>query len=363
MPSITATPNPILIDNLASPPETQRPTEINYQKHPDQQLWVRRGNGPWTRADEFTLTGQGAAAATSGRYTVPLAAGDFYTAAIFEPSHAPDAADPIVAASVTAFAVLQGPRERQLIRDHSGSVGGTWLDHVVSTKVPTSLVVCGASRTRPSLDGAGIPTLVKPDAVQAQVGNRTALHTFRLSPLIPGHHYFLTVMVVDATGNWEVRQFDLDTLRRQVTVQFPTIHVFNDGDPMGHGEAEFWFRVSAGGEGRAHDTLQEFHLATMDIDDWSETDRPYQVGFAYTESQPRTVPPDRPHVWISSRATEHDGFLEPDEFAGKLDATRLPLPTGPGEVTTGNFTMDCPNMSGADFHYGVDVTFSVDYQP
>jgi hypothetical protein len=164
--------------------------------------------------------------------------------------------------------------------------------------------------------------------------------------LVPGHHYFFTAMVIDAAGNWEVMQREFDTLKRKLIVQFPKIVVFNDGDDMDYGGGEFWFRVAAGSSRANLLSLEEFHLPTMDIDDWSKTGRPYTVGFAYVEPEPQTVAPKRTGIWVASWAIEHDGIGEANEAAGLLEGQELFLPVGPSEVVTNqSFMMDCPARS------------------
>lgn len=154
------------------------------------------------------------------------------------------------------------------------------------------------------------------------------------------------------------------TLKRKITVKFSTLHIYNDGDSATVGDdAQFWFRVSAG-DARPLNTLEEFHLPEMDIDDWSETDRPYPLGFAYVEFDPQTIPPDRTAVWVSSWATEDDSPLG-DDAAGSLPGLSLDLPSGPGEaVSNGIVLLDCgPTTDGSAFHHGVDVNYSVAYLP
>ena len=63
-------------------------------------------------------------------------------------------------------------------------------------------------------------------------------------------------------------------------------------------------------------------------------------------------------------ATEHDGIFDSDE--GAAGDQYLPLPVGRGLETVSNRTllMDCPiSTTDDDFHYGVDVKWSVTYQP
>lgn len=108
--------------------------------------------------------------------------------------------------------------------------------------------------------------------------------------------------------------------------------------------------------------LQDFHLPTMDIDDWSETGRPYSIGFAHVENTFASIPTDRPNIWVGSWGVEHDGPLESDEGAGNF-LMKLSLPTGSREtVSSRTVKLRCPTTTtGDDFGYEVDVTFSVEY--
>ncbi|OWK25102.1 hypothetical protein AJ87_14570 [Rhizobium yanglingense] len=180
--------------------------------------------------------------------------------------------------------------------------------------------------------------------------------------MVPGNVYHFTIMVVDAAGNWDVLKREFTTLGRKLTVRFPKMRILNDGDPSSVGEGEFWFRVSAGDDHHTMNILQDFHLPTMDIDDWSETGRPYVVGFGYVEDSFASIPPDRPRIWVASWGKEHDGPLESDEGAGNF-GMMLSLPTGQNEnVPSRTVKLRCPTTTvDDDFNYEVDVTFSVEY--
>jgi hypothetical protein len=361
MSDIQASPNPIVVDNTISPPEADGMTRIKYDKQAAEELWERKPGMGWTLVptyDEGDI---------SGRYDVILRPGQSYAAGVFSPTFGPNSKDPR-GTTVTVFAVLKKPSARPLITDHSGTGGGTWLRHGVKTTVPTTLFIAGASRTRPNRDSSELPTLIDPDAVSPNPLGSSVSHDIELKPLVPGHHYFVTLMVVDDVGNWEVLDVEQDSLRRKMTVEFSTIHIQNDGDrdffdAQNVGEAEFWFRVSAGDEGRAHNTLKEFHLPEMDIDDADFLGQPYSVGFAYVELEPQSIPPGRTQVWVNSTAIEDDSPFG-EEGAGFIEGRRLDLPIGPGEkVPSKVYQLHCPTSTGDDFWYNVDVTYSVDYVP
>ena len=64
---------------------------------------------------------------------------------------------------------------------------------------------------------------------------------------------------------------------------------------------------------------------------------------------------------------EHDGIFENDENAASpLNYTTLPLPAGFSKENVQNAfsKLDCPAITtGDDFHFGVDVIWSVEYVP
>jgi hypothetical protein len=365
MSTLQATINPIVIDNRAAPPQTAGTTTIAYNKEQSEELWELPPGGSWSQLNVHQLTGLGDAADFSGSYSRTLTPGQIYRAGLFLQTQGPLTTDPIPRADLMVFAILKGPEVRNLIVTEDQNTGGTYHRHNVTTNVATSVALVGASRRPPTVDADGIPSLVDPDGGLAGPTGVAVNHTMDLLPLVPGNHYFFTVMVVDAQGNWEVRGSEFDTLRRKLTIKFPRVHIYNDGDSGKYGDGEFWFRVSAGNDGGALHALEDFHLPEMDIDDWSENGRPYPVGFAYAELEPQPIPPERPSIWVSSWAIEHDGIFDADEGAGALKGTKLGLPAGPGErVTNSSFTMDCPTTTvDDDFHYGVEVNYSVEYLP
>ncbi|KMO84351.1 hypothetical protein BST22_05230 [Mycolicibacterium chubuense] len=363
MSAITAHPNPIVVDNTISPPETAGMTTVTYKKEPEEELWEMQPGASWAKVNVHTLTGLGDEADYSGSYGITLSPGQIYTAGLFYPLHSPVSTDPL-GTKVVVIAVFKKPTARRLITDHSGSGGGTWLSHGIKTTQPTTLFLAGASRT-PAVPGTtGIPQLVDPDAVIPAPLGPAVSHDIELKPLVPGHHYFLTAMVVDAGGNWEVLDVEQDTLKRKMTVQFPKMVVFNDGDWATTGEAEFWFDVSAGDDTRPAQSLQLFTLPEPDLDDWGETGRPYALGYAYIENQALTVSAERTSIWVHSWAREDDDPWGDDTAGSAINrGKRLNLPDGPAEkVVSSTFTMDVPASSG-DLHYAVDVTFAVDYLP
>ena len=261
------------------------------------------------------------------------------------------------------YCLLKNPETRNLITDQNQQTGGTWHFHQIHTDVPTSIIMIGSSRVPPVSDGAGIPHLIQPDGAPSEPLGFTTDHKVDLLPLLPGKHYFFVALVADSFGNWEALLLEFDTLRRQLTVEFPKMHIYNDGDPATYGEGEFWFQVFHRMILTKAAVIEEFHLPEQDIDDWGKTDRPYPVGFAHIGAL-LPVREGEAEVWVRSWAIEHDG-LDADEGARSKD-TWLPLPAGQGveNVPSANLLLDCPtSTTDDDFHYGVDVTWSVAYMP
>jgi hypothetical protein len=369
MTQIKATANPIVVDKEVA---TNGSTTIEYEKEESDELWERNSfpissppyqvMGNWNGPINLFARVQTAEAATKGKFPVNLKPGQTYEVGIFTAGHGP-LRDPIRKSYLKVFCVWKKPEDRQLITDENRAFGGTWYWHQVHTKIPTDIISIGVSRIKPTIDSNGIPHLQSPDGAPTAPLAVTNDHQVEIKPLLAGNHYFFVVVVTDAFGNWEVKQDEFTTFRRKLTVQFPTVHIFNDGDPE-HGEGEFWFRVYFGGPRGNQNPIQEFHLPTQDIDDWSETDRPYPVGFAHVGLL-EVVNPGQETVSVGSWGREHDNLpFEGDEDARSRDK-ELGFPVGQGKETVTNsmLTLDCINVNNTNFHYGVDVVWSVAYEP
>ena len=355
---VNAITNPIVVDKSAG--QTSGSTTIKYEKEKSEEFWERTSVSSWSGPINLFGRVQTADADTKGQFPETLKPGIWYEAGIFVSGHGPLTTDPILQSSVKVFCVWQKPVETKLITDENRGFGGTWYFHQLHTKVATDIMIIGVSRSKPVLDSNGIPQLKSPEGKPTAPLANSNDHQVEINPLLPGTHFFFAAVVTDSAGNWEVKQDEFTTFRRQFTVQFPTIHIFNDGDPGSYGEGEFWFRVYFGGP-RNQNVIQDFHMPTQDIDDWGETDRPYSVGFAHVGAL-KAVDAGQEEVWVSSWGVEHDGIFEPDERAHSRD-TILGFPVGRNveNVPGGFLKLDCVTTSDDDFHYGVDVQWSVSY--
>lgn len=162
MSTITAHPNPIVVDNTISPPETTGTTTVKYKKEPEEELWEMQPGSGWAKVNVHTLTGLGDEADYSGKYSITLTPGQIYSAGLFFPLNSPVSTDPL-GTKVIVAAVLKKPTVRKLIADHSGSGGGTRLSHGIKTFKPTMSsspppAGSGPSPTAPAYRNSWIPT-------------------------------------------------------------------------------------------------------------------------------------------------------------------------------------------------------------
>ncbi len=361
MSTLKADKNPVVVNKQAG--ETSGSTKITYSKERSDELWERMNGGGWGSINVHQRTGLGDEADIGGEYSIPLKPGEMYEVGVFQSGHGPLSTDPIKDASLTVFCLWKKPSPTKLISDQNRGTGGTWHWHQIATTVPTNIAIIGCTRTQPVNDSNGIPQLKSPDGSPTVPLATSTNHIVQINPLLAGNNYVFTVVVVDGAGNWEVAQEPFTTLRRKLTVQFKTLHIYNDGDPMGHGEADFGFRVFHGAANQPK-IIEDFSLPIMDIDDWGETDRPYGLSITHL-GMLKSVQPGEQGVGVTSWGLEHDGPTESDEGAQAF-GTALPIPAGMFIETVLNsaFTMDCPtSTTDDDFHYGVDVVWSVEYAP
>lgn len=361
MASIRASVNPVLID--VDQGAMVGTSTITYDKWRDDELWMRRdGAGwEWLKHPEDIPGLVGPAPDIAGSFVVALAPGEFIEFGVFTTERGPES-DPDLLARVELSGLARRHRS-DLILSTDQNTGGTWHAHVVTTDVDTRLAVVAACRAPVLVDADDYPHVDASggvDGVLLATGAWGTTHELRIDGILPGSHYHLLVLVVDPGGRWDYRIAEFDALRRELTVQFTTLHIYNDGDPSSVGEAQFRFWVDYRLGVGQFDRIREFFRPGADIDDWGETDRPYPLGFAYV-SGPQQVLDGQQHVYVSSIGHEDDGW-EGDEVAWSVPPRPIVPPIGPGETVTGaGFLLDCPPAAQDDFHYGVDVTWSVHY--
>jgi hypothetical protein len=362
---IDAKRNPIVVDRGAG--ETNGATTISYEKTSDEVLWIRPPGKGWDAPNLFVLTGT-AKADEAGVFAITLSPGDIFDIAIFRFGQTP-IDEQIVQTRAEAFLKLfcvSRVSERTLITDENQQTGGTFHVHQIATNVNTSVARIGASRSQIMLDANGMPLMAELDGGPRIPPGFGSNHLVELVPLLAGNHYFFAAMVVDLNGNWEVMLREFNTLARILTVSFDVLHIFNDGDESLHGEAEFWFRVHfQGGPGQIT-VIEDFHRPEADIDDWSETDRPYTLSASFKHNGlSQRVHDGEEQVSVASWASEDDSPFGADG-AGSAIGESLGVPAGKGvEVVSGRpFHLDCPpSTDGSSFHYGVDGTWSMTYVP
>jgi len=366
MANVTAAPSPIIVDKTAG--QTKGSTGLKYEKQREQELWERYDSGAWSPINPHVRLGLGDEADVEGAFPITLKPGQSYELGVFDQGHGPTTSDPIERAAATVFCLWKKPQAMGLITDENRAFGGTWYSHQIHTNVPTRIVEIGVSRMPSTLDVNGLPHFKETDGAPTVPLTASGTgpvvsndHKVELNPLLPGNLYFFAVIVTDANGNWDVRQETFTTLLRKLTVEFPAMHIYNDGDSLSYGEGEFWFEVYSGSQPQ-RTSIAQFYRPTADIDDWNETDRPYPLGYAHV-GQPEAVSPEQARVFVSSRGVEHDGALESDEGAWSKDK-QLFFPAGRliEKVVNQTLLMDCAIATdGDDFHYGVDVRWSVEY--
>jgi hypothetical protein len=280
---------------------------------------------------------------------------------------------------VTIVAILARASETGWVVDQVSSVGGTlYLRRVVTgprvaagPRITTMRLEVGLKRPvrHPS---AGIWHLPRPK--QIVVSPCTTDHHLEALDLLPGHHYFATVLLIDNEGRWISFEENFTTLRRRVTVSFTGLEVVNDGSGNAAGKAQLKFQILRGAR----------YSRDMEI----EREFPYENGnLSYTTNEnhinlkpldlthvmgPEKVMPQDRYVAIRVLGTEDDssgnnwffslsGF---DESASSY-AWPLILPTGTGKeqvINAREFAHAFPKAPPHhNFEFKVTVRSSVEY--
>ena len=360
MAKLTANPAVIVLDLDAG--QSDGTTVVTYEKAMTDELWHQQSGGPWELiADPADLPGfDGQFAVYGGSYPAQLSLGDAYRVGIFRENRGPLGPRVQLLANLSVVAV--GRRMRSdLILVEQGQTGGTWHSHVVRTREPTRVAVVAASRSGIPIGQDDFPEPTTFEGTTTFPATLMQSHRPVTTDLLAGNDYAYLVLVATPSGEWDYRVVDFTTLRRQLTVQFPRIIVFHDGDANTTGEAQFRFRVMNYAGAGQPELIEEFVTGELTVDDWSESGRPYPMGYAHIGS-PQRVDELSNVVWVASLGTEDDSPWGSDGAWGRDQRLFFPSAEGAEEVTNSFVHIDCPpSTHESSFHYGVDVIWSVRY--
>jgi hypothetical protein len=280
---------------------------------------------------------------------------------------------------LTIVAILAGASETGWILDQGSSVGGTFYFRRVVTgplgspgpRITTMRLEVGQKGPvrHPS---AGIWHLPYPKQVVDSL--RTTDHRLEALDLLPGHHYFATILLIDNEGHWSSFREDFTTLRRRVTVTFTGLEVVSDGDDNATGEAEFKLQVLRGARySRGMAIEREFSYENGNLSDKinGRHINLEPLNFTHVMGPEKVRPKDR-YVAIRVLGAEDDthggnwlfSLNNSDESASSY-AWPLTLPTGLGKEQVINarefahaFPKEPPNHN---CEFKVTVRYSVEY--
>jgi hypothetical protein len=274
---------------------------------------------------------------------------------------------------VTIVAILARASETGWVLDQGSSVGGTFYLRRVAAgpRITTMRLEVGLKRPvrHPS---AGIWHLPYPK--QILVSPRNTDHHLEALDLLPGHHYFATVLLIDSEGRWSSFEENFTTLRRRVTVSFTGLEVVNDGGDNAAGKAQLKFQILRGARySRDMEIEREFSYENGNLS--------YKINGNHINLEPldlthvmgpeKVMPQDR-CVAIRVLGTEDDSnaanwffsLFGSDESASSY-AWPLTLPTGTGKEQVIDarefahaFPKEPPNHN---FEFKVTVRYSVEY--
>ncbi len=246
------------------------------------------------------------------------------------------------------------------IDDQFKQVGGTYYYHQFDT-IPHGSVHARLqiSRDAPERDNMSPSVVAQPElTVWSPFG---PVHELEGKPLLPGNRYFATMLLVDRDGYWtELPVADFVTKLRRIDIRFPKVHIVNDGDPGGTGEAEFAFRLFEGAEGGPMHQLVGLQYGDdddpIDVTDNQDITNP----FSPVTIGPRGVTPQTKDMKVVVSGTEYDGVGEDDEYARSENS--LPLPAGRRDETVSNWNLPytAEPWSG-NFKYTLWLSFDATY--
>lgn len=303
---------------------------------------------------------------TNRKIEVPINKGEVYAVALYiRDSEHPDPndnlTDPAPRDLLTVVGVIDQHRDLVLLPDGIGK-GGTYIAAPVTTKrscfcllqVGTTAPVVIPTTTKSNVE---LKQIVTPDA-EDRSPNGT-FHDLECKPLIPGELYSVVIMAVDEEGYWDCKDDVLNTKLRQVDISINNIHVKNDGDPGGAGQAEFWVTVFEGGSAGIT-AAREFHLGNDDYRVYDGED--IFVAWNVTIGPKKVDPTVNALIAVHTNALEYDG-IEGTEKAGS-DGTDTPLrfPVGRDEETE-EFDVHVGGypLRDDDFEYSIRFDWKVKY--
>ena len=341
---------------------TSEIAKIEYDKYIPEELWIKRSAQDWEKVDDFSALGVVSPVnpEESGSFRIRIGLGEIFEAGIFASNAGPP--DPQQLAGVKIFGIAKQPQKMNFVERHWEEPGGTFLREIIQTSQSTTVAIIGCKRTPFEFDADGLPKFDNAEGVTSQTHHPSTGNDLLVMPLLPGNDYECKAVVVDDFGNWDIMTSNFKTQHRKITVQFTTLHIYNDSDPGAHGEAVFNFGVYYGETPSSLKKIEEFFLPKMDIDDWSKTDRPYQLGFAHIGDFLAAKDDTERNIFVRSTGVEDDGPFDSDEGAWSTGGA-ITFPIGFDEdVPSRHFRLDAPpSTDGSDFHYGVDVVWSVEY--
>ena len=356
MAELTAKPNTIIVDPAAAFQAGQ--SKIEYKKHPSEALIARYPGQTWEELNPFFLVGT-ADADEIGTFNIQLSPGELFEAGITDGAIPGEEALPTsIPNYIRVACVRKNTEATPFITDNTGEAGGTWIAARIASSVFSRVVVAEVGLEPPVVGANGLPFIQSPvgNLVKYGVSADGQLHDFEFSSLLPGTPHFLLVILMDNQGRWDTRTVEIVTKRRKLTVKFPEIVVFNDGDWATTGEAQFTFSVGFV-VNRNFTAFETFNWSHNDLDDWSETGRPYALGFVHLGT-PQVVQIPTEVVWLQSTASEDDS-TETDRAGGRK---RLFFPGGRNNETVTNdpVSFKCSPSEG-DLEYDVKAVVTVEY--
>jgi hypothetical protein len=269
--------------------------------------------------------------------------------------NAPTRIQPGMQRQITIIGLLERTHANWL-GDHIRDVGGTFYhQHFDTVGYGETRVRLQISEQPPGADAYGVPVFEKVLAEQAS--GYSTVHLFEVTPLLPGQHYYATILLHDVYGRWTMLPVDeFTTLLRRVELQFPVMFIENDGDPNGESGVELRVTVR---EGRS--VVQGFQLGndddqlTVKDKDWVLTKfPPIIIG-------PKAITPEFAKINFTVEGTDYDGIGEENEQAAGYHTIPIPYGRGKETVKLANQWWTAYPLDGEDFEFRVFAFYSVSY--